>query len=111
MYVRVRNRNAVRMQGRTSQRQTERSGLAATLLGLSVARSRFVVVLAVGRARAEGSYIYHVQEEGLCLALGLPTISFCARPHSTGRKSFWEVGIAGEWSVVRCRVQPGERVF
>lgn len=31
LYVRVRNGNAVSMQGRASQRQTGRSGLAATL--------------------------------------------------------------------------------
>lgn len=73
LYVRVRNKNAVSMQGRTSQRQTERSGLAATLvLGLSVASSRFVVCC-LGQGEGRG-FIYHGQEDGLCLALGLSTV-------------------------------------
>lgn len=38
----------------------------------------------------------YVQEEGLCLALGLPMISFYARPHSTiGADVFLQVGTAG----------------
>lgn len=59
LYVRVRNGNAVSMQGRASQTQTGRSGLAATLfLDLSVASSRFVACW-LGQSEGRG-LIYHV---------------------------------------------------
>lgn len=126
LYVRVRNGNAVSMQGRASQRQTGRSGLAATLF--LTCRWPVRVSLRVGwdRARAEGSYIMYVmykRKACLCLALGLPgMISFYARQHSTSCADVasllvfflfsscsicrWERR-AG-WSVVGSRVQRGK---
>lgn len=51
------------------------------------------------------------KSKALCLALGLPTISFYARPQMSYfffSLSPSQVGTAGGWSVVRSRVQRGK---
>jgi hypothetical protein len=63
LYVRVRNKNVVSMQGRASQRQTGRSGLAVESRRL--AGSRFVVCW-LGQGEGRG-LIYELQD-GLCHA-------------------------------------------
>lgn len=114
LYVRVRNENVVSMQGRASQRQTGRSGLAAeSVLGPVrwPVRVSLFCELAWDRARAEGWIIYQVQE-GLCLALGLPMISFPTDHTVPNRAGVFsspsQVGTAGGWSVVGCRVRRGK---
>lgn len=74
LYVRVRNGNAVSMQGRASQRQTGRSGLAATLFW--ACRWPVCVSLCVGWDRARAEARAHIScmngKAVLCLALGSP---------------------------------------
>lgn len=97
LYVRVRNENVVSMQGRASQRQTGRSGLAAeSVLGPVwwPVRVSLSCVLAWDRARAEGWIIYQVQE-GLCLALGLPMISFPTDRTVPSRAGGFSLALAG----------------
>lgn len=117
LYVRVRNGNAVSMQGRTSQRQTGRSGLAATLIWACRWPGRVSLCVGLGTERGPRAHTYiscMYKRKCLCLALGLPMISFYARPGHTVQSAqmvFLQVGTASGWSVVGCRVQRGKRVF
>lgn len=82
LYVRVRNENAVSMQGRASQRQTGRSGLAATLVWTCRWPARVSMRLGWDRARAEGSYIMYRRTASASRLVSQRQISFFVLDHT-----------------------------